>query len=433
MQRIPGVPRARLAWLALVSLLIGCQSPPPSDVVISPESSLLAVDVLFPAPLSRDPSLVQVYFVKGSIHAGMPELPEFIPASFVKWDRAYLIDPEPGTYSVVAVTAAYGPPLNDYRIADVSKTTWSRTSSDAMVFPADLIQKTRTPIAPGRVAYMGVLRVRRGNRIGAETQFQDDLQRKVAEHLRPGVTSESGFAGWLKRTRMVDLDATSLSNDIDDRETFLDVAMADLDGSPWVRVIAGAAPTETVAVRTTTAQAASPKNLAPIPELESAVPQTTALVAEAPSPEPQPVAPEPEPGVDVASAEPQSAAPEPEVIRVEQQATTPEPAVAVQPLLIPIPEVSPDPPERRRFSNVPPGSLLAEIEFGMSHRDVRGLAGDPDGRIDRLTAKAWIPFYNGPGANLRDWVYEGNGRVVFSLYDGSLRVIDVVYDPGAKK
>ena len=69
----------------------------------------------------------------------------------------------------------------------------------------------------------------------------------------------------------------------------------------------------------------------------------------------------------------------------------------------------------------------------MRYDEVRGILGSPDGRIDRLTAKAWIPFYNGPGANLREWIYEGRGRVVFSLYEGSLEVVDVVYDPDQGK
>ena len=34
---------------------------------------------------------------------------------------------------------------------------------------------------------------------------------------------------------------------------------------------------------------------------------------------------------------------------------------------------------------------------------------------------------------LRDWVYEGEGRVTFSLHDSSLQVLDVVYDPDAGK
>ncbi|NIW86578.1 MAG: hypothetical protein GWN09_08285, partial [Gammaproteobacteria bacterium] len=86
-----------------MALLSGCQSVP-TDVSISSKSSLLAVDVRYPIPLSRDPSLVRVFFVRGPIHGGLEELPELIPASFVKWSRAYLLDPEPGTYSLVAVT-----------------------------------------------------------------------------------------------------------------------------------------------------------------------------------------------------------------------------------------------------------------------------------------------------------------------------------------
>jgi hypothetical protein len=69
----------------------------------------------------------------------------------------------------------------------------------------------------------------------------------------------------------------------------------------------------------------------------------------------------------------------------------------------------------------------------MDHDEVRRILGSPDGRIDRLTAKAWIPFYDGPDANLREWIYEGKGRVVFSLYEGTLEVIDVVYDPHQEK
>ncbi len=99
----------------------------------------------------------------------------------------------------------------------------------------------------------------------------------------------------------------------------------------------------------------------------------------------------------------------------------------------PEPEASPPSPKRRRFPGLPPGSPLAEIELGMSHEDVRRILGDPDDRINRLTAKAWIPFYTGPGVYLRDWIYEGEGRVVFSLDDGSLEVLDVVYDPDEGK
>jgi hypothetical protein len=107
----------------------------------------------------------------------------------------------------------------------------------------------------------------------------------------------------------------------------------------------------------------------------------------------------------------------------ESAAATPQPAS-------PQPKPSPPSPERRPVPGIPPDSPLAEIELGMSYDDVRRILGDPDDRIDRTTAKAWIPFYTGPGAYLRDWIYQGRGRVVFSLHGESLHVLDVIYDPG---
>ncbi|MBW2288703.1 MAG: hypothetical protein JRG90_12865 [Deltaproteobacteria bacterium] len=388
MGQLPRTARTLLLWMALVSLLSGCQSLPVTGVAISSDSSLLAVDVVFPAPLSRDPSLVQVFFARGPIHDGLDQLPDLIPATFVKWDRAYLLDPEPGTYSVVAVTSAYAPPWNDYRIVGVSKTTWNRTSSEAMIFPAELIHRTMTTVGPGRVAFMGTLHVRQGDRINSKTVFQDDLQQRIAERLRPGVTSRSGLAGWLKRTRMVNLEKTSFSNEVADQESFFSDAPADLGDSPWAAVIARAAPRAATIARAR-ARPPSPKSPVRIPE---------AVAAESPP-----------------------------------TAGKPEAASVNLPSRTPGPEASPPGPEPRAFSGLPPDSLLSEIEFGMRHHDVRKILGTPDDRIDRLTAKAWIPFYNGPGANLRDWIYEGKGRVIFSLYQGKLEVIDVVYNPDEGK
>jgi hypothetical protein len=369
------------------------------------------VDVVFPAPLSRDPSLVQVFFARGPIHGGLEELPDLIPATFVKWDRAYLLDPEPGTYSVVAVTAAYAPPWNEYRIVGVTQTTWSGTSSDAMIFPAELIQRTRTTIGPGRVEFMGTLHVRRGDRIDAKTAFQDDLQRRIAERIRPGVVSKSGLAVWLERTRMVNLEESRLSNEAGDRESFFEDAPADLGDSPWAKVVARAAPPEATAERVR-AQPPEPNRTVQTPESQAAKPPPEAQGTKQLS---APAEPEP------ATMDSAYRVPEPDAATVELASRASEP------------EAAPPPPEPRRFPGLPPDSLLSEIEFGMRHDDVREILGAPDGRIDRVTAKAWIPFYNGPGANLRDWIYEGKGRVVFSLYKSRLEVIDVVYDPDQGK
>jgi hypothetical protein len=360
--------------MALVQLASGCQSTPVADVSISPKSSLLAVDVAFPVPLGRDPSLVQIFLVQGSIHRGLEELPELIRASFVKGSRAYLLDPEPGTYSLVAVTSAVAAPLRDRPVAGgVTATTLSGTLANATIFPAELIDRTRTTVDPGGVAFMGALRVVDGERINANAVFRDELQKRIAERIRPGASSESGLSSWFTMAWMPDLEETSLSDEAGDREAFLEAALTDLGDSPWAQVIARALPREA-----TMAGSRTP----------ATGPKSAAMMLEA------------------TAAKPQSAA------------TEPKPA--------------PPSPERRRIPGIPPDSPLAEIELGMSYSDVRRILGDPDDRIDRMTAKAWIPFFRGPGAYLRDWVYKGRGRVVFSLHGGSLHVLDVVYDPGQK-
>jgi hypothetical protein len=391
MSRTPGISRYLLPWLALVPLLSGCQSVPDTGVSVSSKSSLLAVDVRYPFPRSRDPSLVQVFFVRGPLPGGFEELPELVPASFVKESRAYLLDPEPGTYSLVAVTSLVAPPWNVDPVAGgVENTVMAEEIGHAVIFPAELIQRTETAIGSGEVAFMGALRVRRSDRINANAVFEDELQQRIAERIRPGVTSESGLAGRFSMTWTVDLEETSLSNDAADRESFFDDALTDLDDSPWAQVVARAAPPKATAARST-APAPSPKSAAPVPEATASEPQVA--VAEPTPATPEPIASEPQ----VAIAEPTPATPE---------------------------------PERRRFAGVPPDSPLAKIEFGMHHGEVRKILGDPDDRMNRLTAKAWIPFYSGPGARLTDWIYDGVGRVVFSLHTGTLEVFDVVPDPG---
>jgi hypothetical protein len=185
---------------------------------------------------------------------------------------------------------------------------------------------------------------------------------------------------------------------VGDRESFFEDALADLGDSPWARVIARAAPREATVASSRT-KAPGPNATAVIPGAVVAKPQTAALEPEA------------------ATVEPEAATVEPEAATVELQSATQEPVA------------SPASPEPRGFPGLPPDSPLSEVEFGMSHLDVRKILGAPDDRIDRLTAKAWIPFYTGPGATLREWIYEGEGSVVFSLDDGQLEVVDVVYDP----
>ena len=394
------------------ALLSGCQSVPTPGVALPPTSSLLAVDVLFPVPLSRDPSLVQAILMREPIPDGLDELPELIPASFVKGSRAYWLDPEPGTYSVVAVTAEYAPPWNERPVAGVTQTTWSGTSSDAIIFPAELIHRTATTVARGEVAFMGALNIRPGDHINAHAVPADALQKRIAERLRPGVTSESGLEGWLKRTRSLDLENTSLSNEPADREAFFAAALGDLGDSPWAGVVARAAPPrESVIARPRTP---APRFKSPA---QSAAKNDAKGAAQKPPSIPAAVEAKPQPTV----AAPQAAAAGVESSAAQAPAGNHEP------------EPLPLAPKRQRFPGIPPDSPLARIELGMRHDEVLEILGSPDRKIDRVTAKAWIPFYKGPDADLRDWIYAGRGRVVFSLYEGALEVIDVIYDPNQGK
>ena len=61
---------------------------------------------------------------------------------------------------------------------------------------------------------------------------------------------------------------------------------------------------------------------------------------------------------------------------------------------------------------------------------------EPDDSLPRPTRLAASPaddIVQMPDVDLRDWIYAGRGRVIFSLYEGVLEVIDVVYDPHQKK
>jgi hypothetical protein len=53
--------------------------------------------------------------------------------------------------------------------------------------------------------------------------------------------------------------------------------------------------------------------------------------------------------------------------------------------------------------------------------------------IDETSPFSSPRFYCGRGAYLRDWIYEREGRIVFSLHDDSLEVLDVVYNPDEGK
>jgi hypothetical protein len=224
------------------------------------------------------------------------------------------------------------------------------------------------------------------------------------------------------RTRDVDLEETSFSNQPSDRQSFLEAALVDLGVSPWAEVVARAKASGERPVARPSAPAPRPE-----PAPRAPVKIDAESVPPRPAPIPEPPAAKPQPAV----AQPQAAPAQ--ATSATATASPPEAESALVAAAIPEPDPLPVAPIPHRFSGIPPESPLARIESGMRHDEVERILGSPDGRIDRLTAKAWIPFYDSPEAALREWIYAGRGRVVFSLYHGSLEVVDVVYDPSQEK
>lgn len=89
------------------------------------------------------------------------------------------------------------------------------------------------------------------------------------------------------------------------------------------------------------------------------------------------------------------------------------------------------PAKASAYAAPPRDSEFAKVQMGSTDTAVRKLLGDPDESNAYMTGKSWIPFYFGPDTHRTDWMYTGQGRVVFSRsrWTGGLTVIDVLYNP----
>jgi hypothetical protein len=238
----------------LLIILSGCQSMPPKHIEVSPSSSVLGVNVDFTyydyydrvtRALARAtnsiPLLAGVVFVKEPLHGRLT--PELIPASWIKGSRAYLLNPEPGTYFVVAVSFALNIPNTSTSGSLGGGVTGSLSTGGSVghtvILTEEMIQQTKTTIAPSGVEFMGALRIVPGDRINAKAEFQDDLQKQMAEDIRPGVTSATGLSGQFTMTWMVDLEKSSVTDAASDLEKFSLDAADDFEKSPWSQIVPG--------------------------------------------------------------------------------------------------------------------------------------------------------------------------------------------------
>jgi hypothetical protein len=83
------------------------------------------------------------------------------------------------------------------------------------------------------------------------------------------------------------------------------------------------------------------------------------------------------------------------------------------------------------YSVPPANSKLARVKAGMTDSEVRQILGEPTNQNAYVTGKAFIPFYYGGDTSRTDWMYKGQGRVVFSRnqWSGQLKVIHAMYNP----
>ncbi len=248
----------RKSWVpALLFLLVGCQSMPPTDIEVSPESSVLGVDVAilpwggsvgraFLRATGSMPKLTGVVFLKEPVDGHLEEGAELIPASWINGSRAYLLNPEPGAYLVVAVFYAYNLPSTNTSTSlggGVSATaTTGGQLGQSMMLPADIVRQTRTTVSPGQVEFGGALQIEilpgesAPIAIHEGTVFEDESERRLAELLHPGVTTRSKWAPGASVT-MANPKASSVSGGASDRERFLVDARSDFGESPWAEII----------------------------------------------------------------------------------------------------------------------------------------------------------------------------------------------------
>jgi hypothetical protein len=81
----------------------------------------------------------------------------------------------------------------------------------------------------------------------------------------------------------------------------------------------------------------------------------------------------------------------------------------------------------------PAGTKLAQVQVGMTKKQVTDILGSPTDENSYSSGKAWIPFYFGNDVRRTSYYYKGVGRVVFAdgnaFGGGGSEVVRVDYDP----
>jgi hypothetical protein len=79
----------------------------------------------------------------------------------------------------------------------------------------------------------------------------------------------------------------------------------------------------------------------------------------------------------------------------------------------------------------PKGGAIAQIKEDMSDADVVKILGEPTGRREFPSPKAFAPYYYGPDTWRAEWSYKGKGRVLLykNRFTGAWSVLEATADP----
>ena len=79
-----------------------------------------------------------------------------------------------------------------------------------------------------------------------------------------------------------------------------------------------------------------------------------------------------------------------------------------------------------------PSSKFAKLQIGMTQNAVSDVCGHPSDQGTYMTGKGFIPFYMGGDRHRQEWVYKGQGRLVFTggglVGDTTVRLIAVIHN-----
>lgn len=94
--------------------------------------------------------------------------------------------------------------------------------------------------------------------------------------------------------------------------------------------------------------------------------------------------------------------------------------------------VSNRPQEQQIIGNIPNGAPFSKLTIGMSPKQVHDLIGEPTDTLNRMTGKAFIPYYFGRDVMRLEELYKGQGRLIFTgsgMGGENFHVYQIVYDP----